>query len=87
MDTDSSGAEATTHEEAVPGKASRLPPIILMSKSNLIQLQKELKSVEDNDFEFRSTRNGTRIITKGRRISKSSNPTSPTIPSSLTHFF
>jgi hypothetical protein len=33
MDTNSSGAEVTTHEEAVPGKASRLLPI-----TNLLQL-------------------------------------------------
>jgi hypothetical protein len=65
MDTDSSGAEATTHYEAVPGKASRPPPIILMSKTNLIQLHRQLKNVVKDDFEFRSTRNGTRVITKG----------------------
>jgi hypothetical protein len=65
MDTDSSGAEATTHEEAVPSKASRPVTIILTSKSNLIQLQKQLKSVVKDDIEFSSTRNRTRVITKG----------------------
>jgi hypothetical protein len=64
MDTDSSGAKATAHEEAVPCKGSRLPPIILTSETNLIQLQKQLKSVVKENFEFRSTQNRTRVITR-----------------------
>jgi hypothetical protein len=64
MDTDSSGTEATTLEEAVPGKAGRPPPIILTSTTNLIQLQRQLKNVAKGDFEFRNTKNGTRVITK-----------------------
>jgi hypothetical protein len=64
METDSADAEASSHEETVPGKAGRPPPIILTSKTNLIQLQKQLKNVAKGDFEFRSTRNGTRVITK-----------------------
>jgi hypothetical protein len=87
MGTDSSGAEATTHEEAVPGKAGRPPPTILTSKTNLIQLLKQLKNVVKDDFEFRSTRNGTRVTTKTRRISKPSNFTSPTITSPINPFF
>jgi hypothetical protein len=59
MDTDSSGMEAKTEEEAVPEKTCRPPPIILTSSTNLIQLQKQLKSVVKGDFEFRSTKNGT----------------------------
>jgi hypothetical protein len=65
MDMDSSGAEATTREQIVSGKASRPPPIILTSKTNLFQFQKQLKNVVKDDFEFRSTRNGTRVIIKG----------------------
>jgi uncharacterized protein with WD repeat len=65
MDTDSSGMDAKTEEEAVPEKTCRPPPIILTSSTNLIQLQKQLKSVVKGDFEFRSTRNGTRVVTKG----------------------
>jgi hypothetical protein len=64
MDTDSSGAEATTLEEAAPGKAGRPPPIILTSTTNLIQLQRHLKNVAKGDFKFRNTKNGTRVITK-----------------------
>jgi hypothetical protein len=65
MDTDSSGMEAKTQEEAVPEKTCRPPPISLTSSINLIQLQKQLKNVVKDDFEFRSTRNGTRVITNG----------------------
>jgi hypothetical protein len=64
MDTDASGTEATSNEEEVPGKSSRPPPIILTSTTNLIQLQNQLKNVVKENFEFRSTRNGTRVITR-----------------------
>jgi hypothetical protein len=65
MDTDSAGADATTNEETVPGKTGRSPPTILTSQINLFQFQKQLKNVVKGDFEFRSTRNRTRIVTKG----------------------
>jgi hypothetical protein len=39
-------------------------PIILTSTTNLIQLQRQLKNVAKDDFEFRNTKNGTRVITK-----------------------
>jgi hypothetical protein len=55
MDTDSSGTEATTLEETVPGKAGKPPPIILTSVSNLNQLQRQLKNVVKSDYEFRNT--------------------------------
>jgi hypothetical protein len=64
MDTDVSGTEAMPHEEAVPGTIGRPPPIVLTSATNLILLQKKLKGVLKDNIEFRSTRNGTRIITK-----------------------
>jgi hypothetical protein len=35
-----------------------------MSATNLIQLQKRLKVVAKQMFEFHSTRNGTRVLTK-----------------------
>jgi hypothetical protein len=31
----------------------------------MIRLQKQLQSVVEENFEFRSTRNGTRVITRG----------------------
>jgi hypothetical protein len=64
METDASGTQANSNEEAVPGKTGRPPPIILTSTTNLVQLQKELKIVVKENFEFRSTRNGTRVITR-----------------------
>jgi hypothetical protein len=65
MDTESAGSEAPSSEATAPGKTGRPPPIILTSTVNLIQLQKQLKGVVSEDFEFRSTRNGTRVITRG----------------------
>jgi hypothetical protein len=35
-----------------------------MSAANLIQLQKQLKGVVRQSFEFRKTKNGTRVVTK-----------------------
>jgi hypothetical protein len=54
----------TMPEEETSGKTGRRPPIILTSTVNLIQLQEQLKNVVKGDFEFRSTRNGTRAHTK-----------------------
>jgi hypothetical protein len=65
MDTGSSGLKTTTQEETVPAKTCRPLPIILTSSTNLIQLQKQLKNVVKEDFEFRNTRNGTGVITRG----------------------
>jgi hypothetical protein len=65
MDTEASGTEANSKEEAVPGKTGRPPQIILTSTTNLIQLQKQLQNVVKENFEFRSARSGTRVITRG----------------------
>jgi hypothetical protein len=65
MGTDSASTKTNPEEKAVPGKAGRPPPIVLTSAVNLIQLQKQLKGVVSGNFEFRSTRNGTRVITRG----------------------
>jgi hypothetical protein len=46
MDTDASGTEATSEEEAVPGKTGRPPPVILKSTTNMIQLQKQLNNCD-----------------------------------------
>jgi uncharacterized protein with WD repeat len=64
METDTSGTEVTTLQEAVPDTAGRPPPVVLTSSTNLIQWQKQLKNVAKDDFEFRNTKNGTRVITK-----------------------
>jgi hypothetical protein len=59
--------DETTEDEVQQGPGSqtgRPPPIVLTSPENLIQLQKKLKGLCKGVFEFRSTRNGTRIISK-----------------------
>jgi hypothetical protein len=85
MGTDASDTEANSNEEAVPGKTGRPPPIILTSTTNLIQLQKQLKIVVKENFEFRSTRNGTRVITRSMADFQSVNPTSTLITYPITH--
>jgi hypothetical protein len=68
MDTDSSITETTPQETATTtaaAKTGRLPPTVLTSTVNLSQLQKQLKNVLEEDFEFRTTRNATSIITRG----------------------
>jgi hypothetical protein len=62
--SDSANSEATPREAAAPAKTGRPPPIVLTSAVNLILLQKHLKGVVIENFEFRGTRNGTRVITR-----------------------
>jgi hypothetical protein len=65
MDTDAPPAQNTEEAAAPgPGKTNRPPPIVLTSAANLIQLQKQLKGVTKQPFEFRNTKNGTRVVTK-----------------------
>lgn len=64
METDPSTTEGSSSASTASAKPGRPPPIILTSAVNLIQLQKQLKNVVEGNFEFRSTRNGTRVITK-----------------------
>jgi hypothetical protein len=45
-------------------QASRPPPIVLTSTTNLMQLQRNIKGIVTGNFEFRNTRSGTRIVTK-----------------------
>jgi hypothetical protein len=55
---------ATLRAATAAGKPGRPPPIILTTPTNLIQLQKQLKDVVAETFEFRNTRNGTRVLMK-----------------------
>jgi hypothetical protein len=64
METDAPATEPIPPEAATQGKTGRPPPIVLTSTVNLIQLQKQLKGVAKDSFEFRITRNGTRVVTK-----------------------
>jgi hypothetical protein len=68
MDTGSSSTETTRQETATTAtaeKTGRPPPVILPSTVNLIQLQKQPKNALKEVFEFRTTRNGRRIDTRG----------------------
>jgi hypothetical protein len=64
MDTETPATEGSTSEDTAAGKPGRPPPIILTTPTNLIQLQKQLKDVVAETFEFSNTRNGTRVLTK-----------------------
>jgi hypothetical protein len=64
MDTDSSGTEASPEEEATPGITGRPPTIVITASTNLMQLQKVIQRVVKENFEFRNTKNGTKVITK-----------------------
>jgi hypothetical protein len=60
-------ADTTTERQkyqAPSSLAGRLPHIVLTSQVNLTQLQRQLKGLLKGNFGFRSTRNGTRVITK-----------------------
>jgi hypothetical protein len=56
--------ESSPAEGPAPSKAGRPPPIILTSAVNLIRLQKDLKGVAKQVCELRTTKNGTRVVTK-----------------------
>jgi hypothetical protein len=64
MDTDSANTEATRREAAAPPKTGKPPPIFLTFAVKLILLQKQLIGVVSENFEFLSTSNGTRVITR-----------------------
>jgi hypothetical protein len=63
MNTDAPVTESKSTEAEATGKSGRPPPIILTPAANLMHLQ-ELKGVAKQSFEFRSTKNGTRVVTK-----------------------
>jgi hypothetical protein len=62
---DSASTETSPREATTTAKTGRPPPIVLTFAVNLIQLQKQLKNVVKEDFEFCNTRNETRIIIRG----------------------
>jgi hypothetical protein len=64
MDTEASDTEESPQGDATPGKTGRPPPIVITATVNLLQLQKLIKSVVKENFEFQNSRNGTRVITK-----------------------
>jgi hypothetical protein len=70
MEVERTPTEETSNEENIevqqqsPRKSGRPPPIVLTSTTNLIQLQRKFTKITTGNFEFRNTRNGTRIVTK-----------------------
>jgi hypothetical protein len=52
------------HEKVPSSQAGRPPPIVLTSRVNLVQLQRQLKVLLKGNFEFHSTRNRTRVVMK-----------------------
>jgi hypothetical protein len=64
METETSSTEESQQKEASGSRTGRPPPIVITTATNLLQLQKAGKRVVKDNFEFRSTRNGMRVITK-----------------------
>jgi hypothetical protein len=64
MDTETTGTENNLPEEEAPRKSGRSPPIVMTPTTNIIRIQSDLKDHVKGEYEFRNTRNGTRIITK-----------------------
>jgi hypothetical protein len=51
-------------EQQTSGSADRPPPIVLTTATNLLQLQKDIRVFVKGNFNLRSTRNGTRVVTR-----------------------
>jgi hypothetical protein len=51
-------------QQAPSTQSCRPPPIVLSFQVNLTQLQRQLKGLLKGNFEYRSTRNGTRVGAK-----------------------
>jgi hypothetical protein len=51
-------------QQEASSKSGRAPTIVLTAATNLMQLQRQFKGFVSGNFEFRSTRSGTRIVTK-----------------------
>jgi hypothetical protein len=45
-------------------KAGRPPPIVLISATNLMKLQRQIRDIVTVYFKYRNTSSGTRIVTK-----------------------
>jgi hypothetical protein len=64
MDAEDVGDSPAPEEEQQQKKTGRPPPIVLTSATNLINLQNCLEGVVKGNYEFRSTLNGTRVVTR-----------------------
>jgi hypothetical protein len=64
MELEGAKEETNDGDQGTTNQAGRPPPIILTSATNLLQLQKSIKGIVKGRFEFRSTKNGTRVLTR-----------------------
>jgi hypothetical protein len=64
MELEGTKEETNDGDQGTTNQVGRPPPIILSSGTNLLQLQKSIKSFVKGSFEFRSTKNGTRVRKK-----------------------
>jgi hypothetical protein len=64
MELEGTKADTNDGDQGATSQAGRPPPIILTSATNLLQLQKSIKGIVKGSFEFRSTKIGTRVLTK-----------------------
>jgi hypothetical protein len=64
METETTGTENTLPVQKIPRKPGRLSPTMIISTTNLIQLQSELNDHVKGEHQFRNTRNETHIIRK-----------------------
>jgi hypothetical protein len=64
IEGDSNDRTASEQQQAPASQTGRPPPIILTLTTNQMQLQRQLTVFINGNFEFRSTRNGTRVVTK-----------------------
>jgi hypothetical protein len=64
MDAEDVGDSPVPEGEQQQNKRGRPPTIVLTSAINFIFLQNKLNGVVKGNYEFRSTRNGTRVITR-----------------------
>jgi hypothetical protein len=64
MVIESCGTQENQQDEAPAVKTGRPPPIVITATTNLLQLQKIIRGVVKENFKFRNTRNGTRVLTQ-----------------------
>jgi hypothetical protein len=64
MDCTEAEGDEEQDEQQAPASPGRPPPIVLTTPANLLQHPKEVKGLVKGNFEFRSTRNGTRVVTR-----------------------
>jgi hypothetical protein len=52
-------------QQGPSSQAGRPPPIIITSAANLLQLHEKIRGLLKGNFEFRTSKNGTRVVNRG----------------------